>query len=127
MAHEILKLTGVHATQGYSHCAKAGNTLYIAGQVALDVHGALVGRDDIEAQARQAFGNLKAIVEEAGGSLAHIVKMTTLLTRRESIEAYRRVRGEFFSEPMPPNTLLVISSLANEAFLIEVEAIAVLD
>ena len=127
MAHQILPLKRVHPTRGYSHSARAGNTLYIAGQVAQDVAGNLVGRGDMEAQARQAFTNLKNILEEAGGKLTHIVKMTTILTRFDTIETYRAVRNQFFAEPFPPNTLLVIDSLASKDFLIEVEAIAVLD
>ena len=69
MAHEILKLRSVHPTKGYSHVAKAGNTLYIAGQVAQDVNGNIVGKGDFETQVRQVHENLKNIVEEAGGTL----------------------------------------------------------
>jgi reactive intermediate/imine deaminase len=127
MAHEILKLKSVHPTVGYSHAAKAGNTLYIAGQVAQDVEGNLVGKGDLESQARQVFINLKNIMEEAGGSLNNIVKMTTFLTHYNYIETYRNVRNEYFSDPFPPNTLLIIESLALPDFMIEVEAVAVLD
>ncbi len=127
MAHEILKLSSVHPTRGYSHAAKAGNTLYIAGQVANDINGNPVGKGDMAAQAEQVFTNLKNIVEEAGGSLSNIVKMTTLLTHFASIDAYRSARGRFFSDPMPPNTLMIIESLATPDYMIEVEAIAVLD
>jgi len=127
MAHEILKLKSVHPTVGYSHVAKAGNTLYIAGQVAQDVEGNLVGKGDFEAQARQAYTNLKNIIEEAGGSLKNIVKMTTFLTHHNYVETYRSVRNEFFSEPFAPNTLLIIESLASPDYLIEVEAVAVLE
>jgi reactive intermediate/imine deaminase len=127
MAHQILKLTSVHPTRGYSHAARAGNTLYIAGQIAQDAAGNTVGRGDMEAQATQVFTNLKNIVEEAGGSLGDIVKMTTLLTHFASVETYRSVRNRFFADPMPPNTLMIIESLASPDFLIEVEAIAVLD
>jgi len=127
MAHEILKLKSVHPTIGYSHAAKAGNTLYIAGQVAQGVEGNLVGRGDFEAQVRQVYENLKNIVQEAGGTLQNIVKMTTFLTHYSYAETYRSVRNQYFSEPCPPNTLLIIESLALPDFMIEVEAIAVLD
>ena len=127
MAHEILKLKSVHPTAGYSHAAKAGNTLYIAGQVAQDVEGNVVGKGDFEAQARQVFANLINIMEEAGGSPLNIVKMTTFLTDYNYIETYRSVRNEYFSEPFPPNTLLIIESLALPDYMIEVEAVAVLD
>ncbi len=127
MAHDILKLKSVHSTIGYSHAAKAGDTLYIAGQIAQDVNGNLVGKGDFEAQVRQVFTNLKNIMAEAGSSLQHIVKMTTFLTHYSYIETYRSVRNEFFSEPFPPNTLLIIGSLALPDYMVEVEAIAVLD
>ena len=127
MAHEILKLKSVHPTVGYSHAAKAGNTLYIAGQVAQDVEGNVVGEGDLEAQVSQVFTNLKNVMEEAGGSLQNIVKMTTFLTHYNNIETYRSVRNRYFSEPFPPNTLLIIESLALPDYMIEVEAIAVLD
>ena len=127
MAHEVLKLKNVHPTVGYSHAARAGKTLYIAGQVAQDLAGNVVGKDDIEAQARQAFTNLQNIMQETGGSLLNIVKMTTFLTDFNYIDTFRSVRNEFFSEPLPPNTLLIITSLALPDYMIEVEAVAVLD
>ena len=127
MTHEILTLKSVHPTVGYSHASKAGNTLYIAGQIAQDVAGNLVGQADIEAQVRQVYENLKNIVQEAGGTLQNIVKMTTFLTHYSYIETYRSVRNQYFPEPCPPNTLLIIESLALPDYMIEVEAVAVLD
>jgi reactive intermediate/imine deaminase len=127
MAHEILELKSVHPTIGYSHAAKAGNTLYIAGQVAQDVEGHLVGKGDFETQVRQVYTNLKNILKESGGNLQNIVKMTTFLTHYNYIETYRSVRNEYFPEPCPPNTLLIIESLALPDYMVEIEAIAVLD
>lgn len=129
MAHEILQLKSVHETKdrGYSHVAKAGKTLYIAGQVARDVQGKLVGKGDFEAQARQVYTNLKNILQEAGGSLKNIVKTTTFLTHYGNADSHRKIRSEFLGDAMPPNTLLIIGSLASPDFMIEVEAIAVLD
>ena len=129
MTHEILHLKSVHETKdrGYSHVAKVGKTLYIAGQVARDIQGSLVGKGDFDAQARQVYTNLKNILQEAGGALKNIVKTTTILTHYGNVERYRMIRNEFFGEIMPPNTLLIIESLASPDFMIEVEAIAVLD
>ncbi len=127
MVHKILKLESVHSTIGYSHAAKAGNTVYIAGQIAKDVDGTIVGRDDFKKQARQVHENLKNILEEAEGSLQNIVKMTTFLTHYGYIETYRSVRNEYFPEPCPPNTLLIVESLALPDYMIEVEAVAILD
>ena len=127
MAHEILKLKSVHSTVGYSHVAKAGDTLYIAGQIAKDIEGNLVGTGDFETQVRQVFTNLKNILDEVGGNIQNIAKMTTFLTHYSYIETYRSVRDEFFQEPYPANTLLFIESLALPDFMVEIEAIAVLD
>jgi 2-iminobutanoate/2-iminopropanoate deaminase len=129
MAHEILHPKSVHETtdRGYSHAAKAGRTLYIAGQVARDIRGNLVGKGDFEAQARQAYANMRNILQEAGGDLQNLVKTTTILTHYSYLESYRKVRQEVFGGIMPPNTLMIIESLASPDFLIEVEGIAVLD
>ena len=129
MVHEILELKSVHETKnrGYSHVAKVGKTLYIAGQVARDVQGKLVGKGDFETQARQVYTNLENILHETGGGLKNIVKMTTILTHYGNLESYRKIRNEFFGDIMPPNTLLIIESLASPDFMIEVEASAVLD
>jgi enamine deaminase RidA (YjgF/YER057c/UK114 family) len=125
VAHDILDIKTVHPTKGYSHAARAGNLLFIAGQVAKDRDDKLVGLGDAAAQARQIYRNLAAVLGEAGGSLSDIVKMTTYLTHSGYVETYRTVRNEFFTDPMPPNTLVICESLATPEFLMEVEAIAV--
>ena len=102
------------------------NPLSLAGQVALDADGNLVGKEDIEAQALQVYTNLQAILEELGGSLDDIVKLTTYLIDRSQLEAFRRVRNRFFNDPFPPNTLLFVSGLAQLDYLVEIEAVAVL-
>lgn len=128
MTHKIIQPDNVHSTAGagYSHVAQVGNTLYIAGQVALDPQGNLVGKGDIELQAQQVYANLAAILKELGGGLDDIVKTTTFLTDRGNLEGFRRARNRVFREPFPPNTLLFISGLVHPDYLIEVEAIAVL-
>lgn len=127
MTHKILKLKSVHSALGYSHAAKAGNTLYISGQIAKDVDGNIIGRDEFKKQARQVHENLKNIMKEAGGSLQNIVKMTIFLTHYSYIENYRTVRNEYFPEPCPPNTLLIVESLALPDYMIEIDAVAILD
>lgn len=128
MAHEYIQPRSVHPTTGagYSHVARVGETLYIAGQVALDPGGNLVGKGDITAQAAQVYANLAAILEEMGGGLGDIVKTTTFLTDRSHLDGFRRVRNDVFKGSFPPNTLLLIGGLAQPDYLIEVEAIAVL-
>ena len=128
MTRKIIQPLSVHSTAGvgYSHVAKAGDTVYIAGQIALDADGNLVGKGDAEAQTHQAYANLQAILEELGGSLEDIVKLTTYLTDRSHLETFRRVRNRFFEDPFPPNTLLFISGLAQPDYLVEIEAVAFL-
>ena len=111
---------------GFTAVVKAGNTVYIAGMVAQDVNGNVVGEGDAEAQTRQIWHNIGVAVQAAGGSLADIVKTTTYVTGIEHGAAVRRVRGELFPENPPTSTLLVVSELANPAYVVEIESIAVI-
>ena len=103
-----------------------GRTLYIAGQIALDADGNLVGEGDFRAQARQVLGNVQAIIEEAGGGISDIVKLTTFLTDMAHYDDFKAVRAEFLKAPYPAATLVEVSSLVRPEWLLEVEAIAVI-
>jgi enamine deaminase RidA (YjgF/YER057c/UK114 family) len=125
---ELANPPGVCPPQAsYSHVARVGNTLYISGQVPFDLEGNLVGRGDAEAQAMQCFRNILAIVEHYGGSARNVVKLTTLITNWGFRAPVAAARERVFSPPYPGNTLAVISSLASADWLVEIEAIAVLD
>lgn len=104
-----------------------GRTLYVAGQVAIDADGKLVGQGDFKAQTRQVLGNVQAIVEEAGGKMSDIVKLTTFLTDMDNYAAFCEVRSEYLKPPFPAATLVEVSSLVRPEWLLEVEAIAVID
>jgi len=123
----ILSPDTVHPTQhvGYGHVAQVGDMLYLAGQIALDRDQKLVGEGDIEAQTKQVYANLQAVLEAGGSDLAHIVKLTTYMTRREDLGGFRNVRNALWPQPFPPNTLVFISGLADPRYLIEIEALAV--
>ena len=110
---------------GFSAVVKAGNTVYIAGMVAQDENGNVVGVGDTEEQTRQIWRNIEVAVKAAGGSLADIVKTTTYVTGIEHAPAIRKVRGELFASNPPTSTLLVVSELANPAYVVEIESIAV--
>lgn len=116
---------GVYEAKGYSHVAKRGNIAFIAGQVAKDAAGHLVGKGDIAAQVEQVFQNLKACVEASGASLGDVVKLniytTALAHYRPHIKAGR---DRYFSEHPPATTLLVVTSLADPDFLLEIDAVA---
>lgn len=112
-------------TQGFTPVVKAGDTVYISGQVARDAQGTLVGKGDPEAQARQVYRNLKAAVEAGGGTLSDIVKLTTYVTTPQCVEACRNARQEMFPASPPASTMVIVQGLASPDFLVEVEAIAV--
>jgi enamine deaminase RidA (YjgF/YER057c/UK114 family) len=116
------------APAGYSHVVevKGGRTLYIAGQIALDKDGNLVGRGDFPAQVKQVFENLKARLEEGGASFKNVVKLNYYITDPSGIQALRDMRNNYINTENPPaSTLVVVKQLVREEFLIEVEAIAV--
>ena len=124
MKREDVAVRGMHKTTGYSHAAKAGGFVFLAGQIAQDVEGNLVGRGDIEAQAVQVFENLKAVLASAGTTLDQVLKLTTYTTNVVYRQKIAEVRARYFTNYFPPNTFLVVSSLATPEYLLEIEAVA---
>jgi enamine deaminase RidA (YjgF/YER057c/UK114 family) len=115
-------------SRGYSQVVKVGGTVYIAGQVSAGADGNVVGKGDAEAQVRQIWRNIEAAVKSAGGTLQHVVKTTTYVTNIQYAAAVRKVREEVFQSLNPPtSTLLVVGGLASPDYMVEIEAIAVLD
>ena len=115
----------VPAGKSYSHAVivEAGRTLYVAGQTSRDLQGNIVCQGDAEGQTRQALENMKKVIEGAGGRMEDVAKITTYITDIKYREAFRRVRPEFFKGEAPANTLLVVASLADPAYMVEIEAI----
>ncbi|HKA19972.1 MAG TPA: RidA family protein [Blastocatellia bacterium] len=116
------------ASLGYSHIVevRGGRMLYIAGQLALDQNGKLVGAGDFRAQVKQVFENLKTRLEECGASFIDVVKLNYYLTDASDLQALRETRDSYINTESPPaSTLVVVKQLVREEFLIEVEAIAV--
>jgi len=115
----------VPAGKTYSHgiIVEAGKTLYVAGQTSRDAQGNVVFKGDAAGQTRQVLENMKAVIEGAGGRMEDVAKTTVYITDIKHREAVGRVRQEFFKGDPPANTLLVISALADPAFLVEIEAI----
>ena len=113
------------AGKTYSHgiIVEAGKTLYVAGQTSRDGQGNIVCKGDPAGQTRQVLENMKRVIEGAGGRMEDIAKTTVYITDIKHREAVGRVRQEFFKGDPPANTLLVISGLADPAFLVEIEAI----
>ena len=113
---------------GYAHVVEVtgGRTVYIAGQVAIDRDGNLVGSGDLRAQARQVFENLETALASVGGGFEHVVKTNMYVTDMTDLDGLREVRREYLSGPPPTSTLVQVVRLAREGFLLEIEAIAVL-
>jgi enamine deaminase RidA (YjgF/YER057c/UK114 family) len=112
---------------GYSHVAevRGGRLVYISGQVALDAQGKLVGKGDLEAQADQVFRNLGLALASVGCTARNVVKFMVFMRDAKDLATYRRARDRFMGEgPRPASTLVEVSKLASEDFLIEVEAVA---
>lgn len=118
------------APRGYTHVVTAtpGKMVFIAGQVAFDSAGEIVGKGDLRAQATQAYTNLKAALTAAGATFADVVKMNTYVVNYKpaDLPILREVRGQFFPQENPPaSTLVGVQALALDGLLIEVEAVAV--
>jgi 2-iminobutanoate/2-iminopropanoate deaminase len=102
-----------------------GNTIYVSGQIAYDSNGKLVGEDDMKAQTRQVFENIRNVLESAGSGLKDIVKINTYITDGSKFMDMLAVRSEIFGNDPPASTAVVVAGLAFPALLIEVEAIAI--
>ena len=104
---------------------RVGDMVYVSGQAAVDRQGRTVGGSDFEAQARQVFANLAAVLEAAGSGLEHVVKVTIFVTDMAVLDQVVRLRREFFTPPYPADTIAQVASLADPEWQIEVEAVAV--
>ncbi len=113
----------------YSHVVVTSRqrTVYIAGQLARDAQGNLVGKGDIQAQLRQVCENIKAAVTAAGGTLADVVQTSTFVTDWAEFRTALDVRHEYFGSVLPTSTTVQVSALASPDFLVEISAIAVLE
>jgi enamine deaminase RidA (YjgF/YER057c/UK114 family) len=118
---------GMAPGRGYSHAVAAtGRVVAIAGQVAMDPDGNLVGPDDPKAQAERAFENLRLALEEAGATFAHVVKLGIFVTDIGVLPAIREVRDRYVDTSNPPaSTAVQVAALFQPGFLLEVEAWAV--
>lgn len=128
MKREVVDTPECRPTPAYfAQAVKAGNMLFVSGQLSRDKNGDLVGKGDIVAQTHQVIANLRAILRAAGGDLRHIVKITAYMTDLSLAAEARAVREQYFSEFPPASTGFQVAALNHPDFLIEMEAIAVLD
>jgi reactive intermediate/imine deaminase len=125
MARSTVSTPNAPAAIGtYSQAVRAGNTLYLSGQIGLDpATGRLV--DGIENQILRVFENLKAVAEAAGGSLADAVKLTVYLTDLAHFARVNEIMSAYFEQPYPARAAVGVAALPRGA-LIEADAILVL-
>ena len=121
----------IHSSQApeaigpYSQAIKANNTVYFSGQIPLDPVSMTLVEGDLSLQSRRVFENLKAVAEEAGGSLAQMVKITLYLTDLKDFNAVNSVMSEYFQQPYPARACVGVASLPKGA-AIEIDAVMVL-
>src|SRR6516164_2009838 len=110
---------------------RATEFVFIAGQLATDLSGRIVGKGDFDAQMKQVLANIEKALKSVDASFTNVVQFTTYLVHSQDIANFRRVREELFpsifpAHRYPPNTLLVVDRLVQEDFLIEIETTAAL-
>ena len=110
----------------YTDAVVAGELLFISGLVGVDGQGALVGGDDVAAQARQVFENMHAVLDEAGCRFEDVVKVTVYLTDVDDRPKINPVRQEVFGAARPASTLVEVSRLAVPGAKVEIEAVALI-
>lgn len=116
----------------YTHIAQATTqeVVFIAGQVPSDISGTTVGKGDFEKQCAQVYANIHTALRAVGAGWGNVVQFTSFLVREQDAAAFRAWRGREFPKMFPggapPNTLLIISRLADPDYLLEVQTIAAL-
>jgi enamine deaminase RidA (YjgF/YER057c/UK114 family) len=131
MALELINPEDLPAPFGYTHVAVATGSrlVFVAGQEPEDADGNLIGLDDLAAQARQVFANVGRALAAAGAVPDQVAKITIFVVgyRREHLPVIEESRVALFGDHKPADTLVGVEALSRPEYLIEVEAIAVLD
>lgn len=124
MTRSIVSTQNAPAAIGtYSQAVRAGDTLYLSGQIGLDpATGQMV--EGVEHQIDRVFGNLKAVAEAAGASLGDVVKLTVYLTDLANFARVNEAMAKYFSQPYPARAVVGVASLPRNA-LVEADAIVV--
>ena len=99
----------------YSQAIRAGDTVYLSGQIPLDPDTGELVAGDMEAQVRRVFENLKAVAEAAGGDLSQVVKLTVYLTDLAHFALVNRVMAEYFTQPYPARAAVGVAALPRGA------------
>ena len=112
---------------GFSPAARVGNQVFVAGQVATDENGDMVGIGDAGAQSAQCFKNIEAALKAAGASWDDVTKITCFMVNADEYAAYAEVRNGIFPENGPASSTVFVKALVRPEMLVEVEAYAVVE
>lgn len=115
------------AQSAFSHGVRAGNTIWVSAQAAVDVNGNVVGGDDPEAQCRVIFDRMKAVLAAGGATFSDVVMLRGFLRKREHVQATWNVRRGVFAGNKPASTSFVVSDIEPAGALMTFEAVAVVD
>ena len=110
----------------YTDAVRAGDLLFISGLIGVDGQGTLVGGDDVAAQVRQVFENMRAVLDGAGCRFEDVVKVTVYLTDVDDRPKINPVRKEVFGDARPASTLIEVSRLAVPGAKVEIDAVALI-
>ncbi len=127
MSREEIRVDGLaEPISHFTDAVRSGDLLFVSGVVAVDRDGRLVGGDDVVAQTRQVFENMRAVLSAAGCGFGDVVKVTIFLTDVEDRPLINPVRQEVFGDTRPASTLVEVPRLAVEGARVEIECVAVI-
>ncbi len=127
MAFEIISTPDAPQAIGtYSQAVKAGNTVYLSGQIPLIPDTMELNDGDMKSQINQVFNNLRAVAQAAGGDLANIAKLNIFLTDLSNFALVNEIMAEYFQQPYPARAVVGVASLP-KGVAIEMDAVLVLD
>jgi 2-iminobutanoate/2-iminopropanoate deaminase len=106
---------------------RVGPLVVVSGQASLDEQGQVVGAGDFDAQAEQAFDNLRRVLEAGGSSLEKVIKVTIYLTDMANFPKIVELRARHFTQPWPADTIVAVTALGLPELEIEIEAMALAD
>jgi 2-iminobutanoate/2-iminopropanoate deaminase len=125
MTREEIRAEGLaEPISHFTDAVRAGDLLFVSGIVAVDAEGNLVGGDDVVAQTRQVFENMRAVLAAAGSRFEDVVKLTIFLTDIDDRPDINPVRQEVFGTARPASTLVEVPRLAVPGAKVEIEAVA---
>ena len=113
--------------QGVSPATRVGNTIFTSGQVSVDADGTLVGEGDPGAQAEQCFNNVEAALKAAGATMNDVTKITAFLVDAGDYQPYAAARLRRFPEDGPASSTVIIKALVSPQYLVEIEAVAMME